>query len=224
MPGAPDSPTRRKGPGRPPGGQPGEGQEALLQATRELLAEKGLSGVTLRGVAKRAGVQPALVHYYFGGKQGLLRAVVAGVSERLLSALSDAAAEPGSIEQRLRAFVRAAVGVFAEEPYAPRLMAEQVLFGDEPVIDEFVQRYARRNLELVNELLEAGVESGALRPVEPLFLLPTLLGGCIYFFLAAPVIERLFGVEITPELARRLADHSVEAMLHGIAARPEVTK
>ena len=115
-----------------------------------------------------------------------------------------------------------AVGVLAEDPYAARLLTEQVLFGADEVIEDFVERFARRNLEVVRELLESGREAGILRDVEPMFLLPSLLGGCLYFFLAAPLMHRLFGIEeISPELAERFADHAAEVALHGIAARAE---
>ena len=77
-------------PGRPVGSQTGEGREALLQAARELLAERGMPRVTLREVAERAGVQPALVNYYFGGKAGLLRAVVDEVASGVRARVRDA--------------------------------------------------------------------------------------------------------------------------------------
>jgi TetR/AcrR family transcriptional regulator len=218
------SAAARRGPGRPAGAQAGEGQEALLEAARRLMAEKGLPGVTLREVAERAGVKPALVNYYFGGKQGLLRAVVAEVSQRMLATIREAAAVEGSVEERLRALVGAVVGFFTEEPYAPRLIMEQVLFGEEEMIDAFVAGYARPNLETMRRLLADGAARGELREVDPLLLVPTLVGGCVFFFLAAPVIQRLFGLEaITPELAGRLVDHTVEVLLRGICARPEVT-
>lgn len=211
----------RRGPGRPAGGQAGEGQEALLRAARGLMAEKGLPGVTVREVAERAGVQPALVNYYFGGKQGLLDAVVAGVAARMLERIAESAATEGSVEDRFRALLRATVGFWIEEPYAPRLILEQVLFSDEERIDEFVEGYARPNLETIRGLLQAGEAGGKLRHVDPLFIVPSLLGGCIFFFLAAPVIQRLFGLEqISAELAEELADHTVDVLFRGISAQP----
>jgi TetR/AcrR family transcriptional regulator len=214
----------RRGPGRPAGAQAGEGQEALLEAARLLMAEKGLPRVTLREVAERAGVKPALVNYYFGGKQGLLRAVVTEVSQRMLATIREAASVEGSVEERFRALIGAVVGFFAEEPYAPRLIMEQVLFGEEQMIDAFVEGYARPNLETMRSLLADGAARGEIREVDPLLLVPTLFGGCVFFFLASPVIQRLFGLDsITPELSQRLADHTVEVLLRGICARPEVT-
>jgi AcrR family transcriptional regulator len=57
----------------------------ILTAAREALAADGYSGTTTRAVADRAGVQLSLVHYHFGGKQGLLAAVLAHENERLLA-------------------------------------------------------------------------------------------------------------------------------------------
>jgi TetR/AcrR family transcriptional regulator len=213
----------RRGPGRPAGEQAGGGQEALLAAALQVMAEKGLPRVTVRDVAARAGVQPALVNYYFGGKQGLLSAAVAEVAGRLLETINAAAAVQGSAEVRFRALVRAVVGFFAREPYAPRLIMEQVLFGEEEAIDAFVEGYARRNLETLRALLESAAAAGEIREVDPLLMVPSLFGGCVFFFLSAPVILRLFDLdEISPELASRLADHTVEVLLHGISLRPEV--
>jgi|ETNmetMinimDraft_26_1059896.scaffolds.fasta_scaffold00002_4 AcrR family transcriptional regulator len=186
------------------------------------MAEKGLPRVTVREVAERAGVQPGLVNYYFGGKEGLLRAVVAHVANRTLERASSALAHEGSAEDRLRAMLRAVIVGMTEDPYGPRLIAEQVLFGREEVIDEFADRFARRNLSLIQDLIEGGRKDGSFRELDPLFLVPGVLGGAIFFFLAAPMLRRLFGIEeITPDLAERFADHYVDVVLHGITETPE---
>lgn len=59
---------RRKG--RP------ETRQEILDAARNLFAERGFAGASIRGVAAAAGVDPALVHHYFGTKEGLFRAAL----------------------------------------------------------------------------------------------------------------------------------------------------
>ena len=216
--------TRRRGPGRPAGGQPGEGQEALLQAARELMAEKGLSQLTVREVAERAGVKPALVNYYFGGKQGLLQALTGQVAATMVEGFEQSVNESDGFEKRLRAALHQAVGLLGKDPYGPRLVVEQVFFGDEATVEAFVDQFARRNLDTMNRLLDDGRATGEIREVESMFLVPMLFGSSLFFFLAAPIIRRLYGIdEITPELARRFADHTAEVVLRGILARPEET-
>lgn len=66
---ATDEQPRRRG--RPPSG----GREAILEATLELIRERGIANVTSRDVASRAGVSDASVYYHFGDRAGLLQAV-----------------------------------------------------------------------------------------------------------------------------------------------------
>ncbi|HET6392945.1 MAG TPA: TetR family transcriptional regulator [Blastococcus sp.] len=67
------APARRSG--RRPG-NPGT-RDAVLAAARQAFAEKGFDGATIRGIASAAGVDPALVHHYFGSKDKLFLAAIA---------------------------------------------------------------------------------------------------------------------------------------------------
>lgn len=60
--------------GRRPGGQ--DTRAALLAASREVFAESGYDGATVRGIATRAGVDAAMVNHWFGGKEGLFAEAV----------------------------------------------------------------------------------------------------------------------------------------------------
>ena len=72
-PRAKTTPARR---GRPSKDQKaGETREAILDAAEDLFSKHGFYGVTIREVAREAGVDTALVHYYFGAKRGLFDAV-----------------------------------------------------------------------------------------------------------------------------------------------------
>ncbi len=208
----------RRGPGRPAGGRSRAGRDALLRAARSLMSEKGLPRVTAREVAERAGVRPALVNYYFGGKQGLLEAVTAEVASEMVEHIRRTVAEEGSVEERLRSLVHGWVAAIANDPYAPRLIVEQVLLGDPEAIEVFVERFGRANVEALTALFEEGRRRGETRRVEPMFLIPSLIGSCVFFFLAAPVHQRLFRTgPITSELARRFADHTADLVLRGVA-------
>jgi AcrR family transcriptional regulator len=66
------APARRSG--RRPG-NPGT-RDAVLAAARQAFAEKGFDGATIRGIAAAAGVDPALVHHYFGSKDKLFLAAI----------------------------------------------------------------------------------------------------------------------------------------------------
>ncbi len=89
----------RRGPGRPADG--GDRRTAILDAARELFAERGYSGASLRGIARRADVDPALVHHYFGTKEQVFVAAMElpfDPAERLPQVL---AGDPDGVGERL---------------------------------------------------------------------------------------------------------------------------
>lgn len=70
---------RRRGPGRPRQDEADDGpgtQERIRLAAREVFAERGYDKTSVRGIAKVAGVDPALVHHYFGSKDDLFAAAI----------------------------------------------------------------------------------------------------------------------------------------------------
>ncbi|MFW6201535.1 MAG: TetR/AcrR family transcriptional regulator [Gemmatimonadota bacterium] len=91
----------------------GSTRDRLLDAAEELFAERGFDGTSIRAVTRRAGANPASVHYHFGGKEELLRAVfdriLTPVTRERLALLE--AAEAGApdgrpdVEAVLRAFI-----------------------------------------------------------------------------------------------------------------------
>ncbi|MFN3536137.1 MAG: TetR/AcrR family transcriptional regulator [Brevundimonas sp.] len=105
------APARR---GRPSKDQKaGETREAILDAAEDLFSKHGFYGVTIREVAREAGVDTALVHYYFGAKRGLFDAVFIRRAEvwnnERVDAIDRYAAEAGdamTLEGVLEAFLR----------------------------------------------------------------------------------------------------------------------
>lgn len=80
---------------------------ALIQATRESLAARGMGAVSVRDVAMRAGVSPGLLRHYFGGFGQLLAATYRDTAARVDVCLNAAIAGADGPEARLRAFLQA---------------------------------------------------------------------------------------------------------------------
>src|SRR6516225_543894 len=73
------SPRRRRARGRPRAGSAGNVRERLLHAARELFLRYGYRAVSSRQIGAAAGVNFAMIRYYFGGKPGLYREILQGV-------------------------------------------------------------------------------------------------------------------------------------------------
>ncbi len=127
----------RRGPGRPADG--GDRRTAILDAAREQFAEKGYDGASVRGIARLAEVDPALVHHYFGSKERVFVAAMElpfDPAERLPQVL---AGDPAGLGERM---VRLFLGIWADPQFrAPMLGLVRSAFTGEQgatMLREFV--------------------------------------------------------------------------------------
>ncbi|MDQ0324158.1 AcrR family transcriptional regulator [Rhodopseudomonas julia] len=101
-----------------------ERRHALIQATLDLIAEKGLKGITVREVAARAGVTNGLIRHYFSGKTQLIEAAYQSVMEGMTEAAKAAVADTeGDAKSRLRHFIAANLTPPVADPRALSLWA-----------------------------------------------------------------------------------------------------
>ena len=108
----------------------GDLQRALVRAALQVLAEEGLEGLSLRGVARRAGVSRAAPYHYFSDKAELISAVTVACYERLADTMRSTA-EHASVKpvDRLVLLGRIYVEFAAKDPLQFRLMHRPELFG-----------------------------------------------------------------------------------------------
>lgn len=148
--------------GRRPAGEDTRG--AIVEAARQEFAEAGYDATSLRGVARRAGVDPALVHHYFDGKPGLFaaamevpldpRALVQGVADGPLEGVGARLVRTflgvwDAPEGRVR--FRALVGSVSTHEDAARMLREFVV---REIFGALVRRLAERHPEVSGADLE----------------------------------------------------------------------
>ena len=146
-------------------------REAILDAAETLFAEKGIQGVSVRSILGHAGLNVALAHYHFGGRDGLIREVLrrrieplnASRLERLRAV--EAAAQPGfpSIEDLLQAFLEPAVELLGENPQFARLLGRLHVNADVRLRAFFLEEFGeviRRFTAAFDDALRSRISPG----------------------------------------------------------------
>ena len=110
--------------GRRPLGSP-DARQAVLGAARELFAELGFERTTMRAVATRAGVDPALIYHYFGDKDGLLFATLQPPADAatVFAGLAATTADRAGADRTGEELVRRLIGLWEERPEVREQMA-----------------------------------------------------------------------------------------------------
>ncbi|MEV0123814.1 helix-turn-helix domain-containing protein [Streptomyces sp. NPDC050703] len=151
-------------------------RERLLQATVELVAERGYEATTLGAIADRAGAARGLVSYYFPGKRQLLQSAVHRLMHRTLEAALERGPGAPDGRERLARAVDAILGLARDEPLLMRTHMAGILQAE-----GFVQCAEQQRLA---ELLRDTVERYGSRDVDRDYpLLRALLMGAVFALL-----------------------------------------
>jgi AcrR family transcriptional regulator len=188
----------------------------LLEQARKLFVGRGFHEVGTREIATAAGVNPAMIHYYFGDKEGLYRAMLERAAAGLVARLGAIVRSGDERDDPIPALLGLYVGTLAADPWIPRLVIREVLSDGAPFRDEFVERFASRAAKLFPELLRRQIEKGRLRAdLDPVLVTLSLMGMTIFPFLAYPVVRRVFGIEIDDDFRQRFIAHTERMFREG---------
>jgi len=155
-----------------------------------------------------------MVNYYFGGKKGLYLAMVDELFESLdekMESLSD------GTEFSITDFSRSYCLLLAENPWWPNFVAREILFSEGETKEEVLERFGKMIAPKLVHAIGQEVEQGHYRKdLSPALTIMSLMGMTIFPFLAAPMIESVFGMKIGPAMAEKLASHNVDLFMNGV--------
>ena len=195
-------------------------KRGLVAAARDLFAKRGFGEVGIRELSRTAGVTPGMISYYFGGKQGLYEAMLASVFDELLVRVRELAAQPAQSTAPLEGLVRMYAATMTAQPWLPALLLREVITGDPGMRARFVERFAARAAAILPALLSAEIAGGALRAdLDPKLAVLSMLGMCVFPFLAHPITGKVLGYELDTEFADRLVAHTRALFLDGARSR-----
>jgi TetR/AcrR family transcriptional regulator len=205
---------KRRGRGRPTAENAEDVRRKLLDAARELFPRYGYRGVSSRQIGAAAGVNFAMIRYYFGGKPGLYREMLQGVLQPARSTL-DAMSAPDAPPKLANVFENM-TRAWAANPWVAGFVVREVLAPDGPMRAMFLKEFPERLTPVVERLVEGEMAAGKLRAdLDPRLLVLSLVSLALFPFLALPLTTRVFGVCNDEEFVERFLNHTVELLARG---------
>ncbi|MFE7602178.1 TetR/AcrR family transcriptional regulator [Streptomyces sp. NPDC057494] len=156
--------------------------ERLIEATRELLWERGYVGTSPKAVQQAAGAGQGSMYHHFAGKQDLALAAIRRSAEELGAAAEAVLGGEGSAYARVEAYLLRERDVLRGCPVGRLTMDPEVIADPElrAPVEEVLGRVRGRLAEVVREGLDSGEFSGALAPDEiAASVLATVQGGYV---------------------------------------------
>src|SRR5215475_2075721 len=188
-------------------GQPEQSRAAILKAAVREFAREGVAGARTDAIALSAGVNKALLYYYFKDKEALYQAVLDEVFSGVRAAIENALSRDLPPRERLAAYVRAHFDFIASNPLYPRIVHAEFLRAgkDASRLQRIAKQYFQPIFVNIAALLKEGAECGDFRNVNPIHFIPSMISVIVFYFITAPVMKVMIGKDpFSPEsLAER---------------------
>ena len=187
---------------RPAGATGGGTEQQILDAAHAVFLRRGTSGARMQDIAAEAGVNQALLHYYFRSKERLSEAVFRRAAAQLLPRVIEAMGSELPIEDKVARVVKIELDHLLRVPYLPGYIiselhhhperARQLISAVTGMTPEDVRP---RVVTRLREQLDAGVRDGRFRPIAPDQFIVNLFSLCIFPFAARPMLMALLGLD-----------------------------
>ena len=106
-------------------------EEKILQAANNVFQTKGMAGARMQEIADKAGINKAMLHYYYRSKQRLFEAVFNNTFSLLAPQLNNILNDDSSIEVKVRNFTSNYIGFVIKHPYLPNFIIQELNRSEE---------------------------------------------------------------------------------------------
>lgn len=174
-----------------------ETRERILGAAHTVFVRRGTASSRTQEIATEAGVNKALVHYYFGTKAALADAIFERALGTILPKIFGILADPGrSIEEKVTAIVREQIAFHSERPYFAGYLVSE-LHAEPDRIARLMSRRGKVPLDVIRRQLRDAAKAGAIRPMSAEQFVVNLMGLLIFPFAIRPALGELLSLDAT---------------------------
>ena len=210
----PENQTVERSRGRPLDTNQHDLKKQILDTAEELFSDKGYAATSIRRIADQSGVNPALVHYYFGSKKSLLQSVL----DRALEPMSLAIAEmKNSPEASPDVIADLLMSMAAEHPNIPRLLIREVFLPGGEMQQYFTERMAPRLGGALPALLNREKSAGRLhQDSDPAISAMLILAVSLFPFIARTLAEPVLGISFDEDGIKLLKQQVTQLLDRGM--------
>jgi AcrR family transcriptional regulator len=166
-------------------------EKVILDAARRVFTHRGFAAARMDEIAKAAGINRALLHYYFRSKDKLFDLVFAQRAREFFLGLAGIIGGRGTLEEKIKAIVDHDIDMIRSQPDLPIFIMQELSQHPDRLVRMAVESGANPSqmMKVFRLAVKEAVDKKQIRPVEPGQLLINVMSLCVYPFIAKPMIK-----------------------------------
>jgi TetR/AcrR family transcriptional regulator len=162
-------------------------EEKILEAAKNVFVAKGMEGARMQEIADEAGINKALLHYYFRSKERLFEAIFSEIFKFAFPKLSRIILSDAGIVSKIEQFVDAYIDILIEHPFIPGFVMKE-LNRDPSGLFKLVVKFGLDPQPVLTHIQEA-MDRGEIIQMKPQHLVVNVVSMCIFPFAARPILS-----------------------------------
>jgi len=170
-------------------------QVAIWEAARKIFLSKGLAGARMQDIADEAGINKALLHYYYRSKEKLFSQIFEKEMSVFLHTMEEIFESSLGFYEKIEALVDQDIDAFSRCPELPLFLLNELSRQADSAGPEIPCMQENRILQLFRSQVSLEVERGTIRPVDADQLFIHLVSLIVYPFMAKNMIQAMLGCD-----------------------------
>jgi AcrR family transcriptional regulator len=169
-------------------------EQRILEAARRVFTRKGFDGARMQEIADEAGINKALVHYYYRSKDKLFAEIFREAFATMLPAMAHVFMGQGNIGQKIELFVENYMAVMLKNPFIPLFVLSEIHRNPDTFFNEFIPPELKLRVNGILTLFEQGIEKGEIANIHPRHLMINIMALCVFPLVARPMFQRMMDI------------------------------
>jgi AcrR family transcriptional regulator len=172
-----------------------DSEKAILEAAKQEFIQKGYAGARMQTIADRAGINKALLHYYFKSKEQLFSKILEDSVALVSSQLFPALIGPKSVIEKLSILVTNYIDTMNKNPHIPLFILNEIGNGKKSFQEKLKIRMIENKVfeSFINQIFEEQ-KKGILKDIPPQHILLTAMSLITFPFIAKPVVSHILDI------------------------------
>lgn len=163
-------------------------EEKILRAARATFHKKGMEGARMQEIADRAGINKAMLHYYFRNKKQLFESVFMEDFRALAPELIHILSSDQPLFEKIKTFADRYITLIQSHPYLPVFILSELSREPQKIVDKVAGSGIIDPKKFIDQVREEA-NKGKIRQVDPLQLMVNLVSMCIFPFIGKPMLK-----------------------------------
>lgn len=164
-------------------------EERIKEAARTVFMRKGYDGARMQEIADEAGINKALLHYYFRSKNKLFGEIFHDAFNQLVPRIGEIIGSVLPVRQKLEYFIDNYIDFMMKHPYLPAFVIQEINRNPDYILEHFkgFSEFPKK----VQLMLEEEARLGNIRPVNARQLITNIISLCLFPFIARPILSQI---------------------------------